>query len=443
MSKSLFVTSSKSKKLERILITDQKKLNQLHGFDLFSGNVTSVDIHKNLIATSIKSEMIGFKGMVKIFNIEGKEVANYEVGFSPDNLSFSPDGSFILTANEGEPNDDYSIDPEGSFTLIDISNDLVNGVLTEISFKNQDKPKKFRIVRPNASLASDVEPEYITFSPDGKKAYATLQENNAIATIDISLKKILSVRGLGTKDVSKVKPDFSDMNDGIVMRKWPVLMMYQPDTILSYNINDVTYLVTANEGDSRKYEEIRVKDLEINSELYKNFNYLKKNENLGRLKTTKIKDFGDTKKENDLILSFGGRSFSIWKDDYTLVYDSGNDFENIISKYYPNHFNSDTSMGVDNRSDDRDPEPEALALGKIDNRYFAFIGMERGSAIFTYNITDPYNSHFVNVIMPSSIHNSPESIEFINAKESPSGNPMLAIAFEKSGTIGLFEIENF
>ena len=161
LSKSLFVTSRKSKKLERILITNQKKLNQLKGFDLLSGKVTSVDIHKNLIATSIKSEMIGFKGMVKIFNIKGKEVANYEVGFSPDNLSFSPDGNFILTANEGEPNDDYSIDPEGSFTLIDISNDLVNGNLTEISFKNFDKPKKFRIVRPNASLASDVEPAYI------------------------------------------------------------------------------------------------------------------------------------------------------------------------------------------------------------------------------------------------------------------------------------------
>ena len=42
-----------------------------------------------------------------------------------------------------------------------------------------------RIFGPNASVAQDMEPEYIAVSADGTTALATLQENNAVAVIDI------------------------------------------------------------------------------------------------------------------------------------------------------------------------------------------------------------------------------------------------------------------
>ena len=61
-----------------------------------------------------------------------------------------------------------------------------------------------RIFGPNATVAQDLEPEYISVSPDSKYAFVTLQENNTIATIDLATKAVLNLTPLGYKDHSKV-----------------------------------------------------------------------------------------------------------------------------------------------------------------------------------------------------------------------------------------------
>ena len=176
--------------------------------------------------------------------------------------------------------------------------------------------------------------------------------------------------------------------------------------------------------------------------MFPNANELQKKQNLGRLKTTKTLGDTDGDGDHDIIYAYGGRSFSIWKEDGTLVFDSGNAFENIISKRSPDMFNANGPSKIDDRSDDKGPEPEALAIGKIDGRTYAFIGMERNNAIFAYDITLPSDPHMVSYIMPNENHNSPEGLEFISSSDSPTGKPLLAIAFEMTGTIGLYEINN-
>ena len=445
-SKSLLVTASETGTIERISISDPLNLKKLAPFDLSGGNVTAVAVHKNLIAASIKEKNADAPGNVQIFNNDGEKLAEYKTGALPDNIAFSPDGRYLLTANEGEPSDDYKIDPEGSFTLIDLSNGIQNATVKQIMFNNVKLPAGARIVKPGSSFAEDAEPEYIAFSPDGKMAYATLQENNAIATIDIASAKIINVSGLGFKNVSRISHDVSNKDGGINMKRWPVLMMYQPDAIVAYDTKGNTYLVTANEGDAKDYdgfsEETRVGKLKLDKTMFPNANELQKKENLGRLKTTKTLGDTDGDGDHDIIYAYGGRSFSIWKDDGTLVFDSGNAFENIISKRSPEMFNANGPSKIDDRSDDKGPEPEALAIGKIDGRIYAFIGMERNNAIFAYDITLPSDPHMVSYIMPNENHNSPEGLEFISANESPTGKPLLAVAFEMTGTIGLYEINN-
>ena len=445
-SKSLLVTASETGTIERISISDPFNLKKLAPFDLSGGNITAVAVYKNLIAASIKEKIVDAPGNVQIFNDNGKKLAEYKTGALPDNIAFSPDGRYLLTANEGEPSDDYKIDPEGSFTLIDLTNGAQNATVKQIMLNNVKLPAGARIVKPGSSFEEDAEPEYIAFSPDGKKAYATLQENNAIATIDIASAKVISVSGLGFKNVSRISHDVSNKDGGINMKRWPVLMMYQPDAIVAYETKGSTYLVTANEGDAKDYdgfsEETRVGKLKLDKTMFPNANELQKKENLGRLKTTKTLGDTDGDGDHDIIYAYGGRSFSIWKDDGTLVFDSGNAFENIISKRSPEMFNANGPSKIDDRSDDKGPEPEALAIGEIDGRIYAFIGMERNNAIFAYDITLPSDPHMVSYIMPNENHNSPEGLEFISANDSPTGKPLLAVAFEMTGTIGLYEINN-
>ncbi|MEE2933554.1 MAG: choice-of-anchor I family protein [Pseudomonadota bacterium] len=444
-SQSFMVTASKTGTIERISIANPTKLRMMDPLDLSGGDVTAVAVHNDFVAATIKAKTADAPGMLKLFDTNGNLLAAFETGSLPDNVAFSPNGRYLLTANEGEPSDDYAVDPEGSFTLVDLGAGVDKAKVTQLSMAGVDAPAGSRIVKTGSSFAIDAEPEYVAFAPDGKSAYVTLQENNAVAVIDVESAQILKVVGLGVKNVSRTSHDMSNKDGGINMRRWPVLMMYQPDAIAAYNVKGATYFVTANEGDAKNYngfsEETRVAKLTLDSTMFPNAEELQKPEHLGRLKTTKTMGDTDGDGDHDLIFAYGGRSFSIWMANGTLVFDSGNAFERVISKRSPQSFNANGGVKeVDDRSDDKGPEPEALALGEIEGRIYAFIGMERNNAIFAYDITLPSDPHMVGYMMPSANHKSPEGLEFIAAKDSPTGRPLLAIAYEMTGTVGIYEI---
>ena len=114
-----------------------------------------------------------------------------------------------------------------------------------------------RIFGPGATVAQDLEPEYITVSADSQTAYVTLQENNAVAELDIRHGRITAVHGLGYKDhsLSGNELDASDKDNAVTIRNWPIRGLYQPDAISNFKHHGKTYLVTANEGDARAWGE--------------------------------------------------------------------------------------------------------------------------------------------------------------------------------------------
>jgi predicted extracellular nuclease len=167
------------------------------------------------VAYAIRETALGTQqtGKVAFFNAaDGAFITAVEVGALPDMLTFTPDGSRVLVANEAEPNENYTSDPEGSISIINLAGGVANLSQAQVStagftgFNDQKQAlidQGVRIVKPDATVAQDLEPEYITVSGDGATAWVTLQENNAVAVLDIASATITEIKPLGLKNHSQ------------------------------------------------------------------------------------------------------------------------------------------------------------------------------------------------------------------------------------------------
>jgi DNA-binding beta-propeller fold protein YncE len=430
------------------------------------GAANSVAAHDGVLAVAIEASPKTDPGLVAFYDAETLALlGKVAVGALPDMLTFTPDGTKVLVANEGEPSADYVTDPEGSVSIIAVPADWASLSAQTVGFSALNasvdalRTKGVRVFGPNATVAQDFEPEYIAVSADSKKAWVTLQENNAIAIIDVAQASVLDVVPLGYKNYALIgnELDASDQDQSINIRNWPVFGMYQPDAIATYQVAGQTYLVTANEGDVREYagfsEVVRVgaDAYPLDATKFPDAATLKLNQNLGRLNVTKT--LGDAGSDNDFdaIYAFGARSFSVWNASAQQVYDSGNELELRTAKRFPANFNaSNTNNTFDNRSDDKGPEPEAVTIGTIGGTPFAFIGLERIGGVVVYDLTLPENPRFVTYVNSRDFAAAdiqtgggdlgPESSVFIAAEDSPTGTPLLVLGNEISGTTAFFEL---
>ena len=437
------------------------------------GKPNSVAVSRGVVAVALEGAVKTDPGSVKLFSTTGMLLNQLTVGALPDMVTFSPNGRWLLVANEGEPNSynqPDSVDPEGSVSVIDMRGDvtgLTQGDVRTAGFTvaiPQENASSIRVFWPNASLAKDLEPEYIAVSRDSRTAWVTLQENNAVAVLDISSAMFTKIIGLGFKnhlepanqlDASDRDVPGSSNNGTINIRNWPVLGMYQPDSIAAYRVKGKTYLVTANEGDARDYtgfsEEARVGSLTLDAASFGSQGFpdvttgndgLRNNDHLGRLTVTTTLGNTDGDPEFEKLYVFGARSFSIRNAEGELVYDSGAELEQRTAALVPSSFNSNgTADTFDTRSDNKGPEPEGLALGKIGGRTYAFIGLERTGGIMVYDISDPQSPQFATYATTAPTDLSPEGLLFIRRKDSPNGKPLLVVSHEVSNTVTIFEIE--
>ena len=307
-------------------------------------------------------------------------------------------------------------------------------------------------------LSQNLEPEYITVSPDNSTAFVVCQENNAMAVIDLNTNIISSLKALGFKDWSagSNRFDASNTSSAINIRNWPVYGMYQPDAIKAFAVNGSNYVATANEGDARDYdaysEEDRVKDLSLDPSVFPNAVDLQQNDSLGRLNITNTLGDTDGDGDYDALYAYGARSFSIWDDQLNLVWDSGDEFAQTLATLQPANFNStnDDNSSLKSRSDDKGAEPEAIEIAEINGYTIAFIGLERMGGVMVYDISNPsspsFISYFINrdFSLPATDANAgdlaPEDLKFIPADKSPNGQALLVSANEVSGTLSIYTV---
>ena len=383
-----------------------------------ASGINSVAIKNGVAAFAVENSVRNTPGTVQFYNTSDRTwTGSVTVGALPDMLTFTPDGSKLLVANEATPNAvadaAYTTpDPAGTVSIINMNTRTVVATAGFVGVSQTGNN-----LRTNTGM--DFEPEYIAINAAGTKAFVGLQEANGMGVLDLSTNTFTSVIGLGVKDFSQnnnwIDPSDEDPKAAPItsLRSVNVKGLYQPDGMAIFEKNGQTFIVMANEGDTREDEldKKRAKDV-----------YTVSND-LKRLNISTV----DSTSASDLV-TFGARSFSIRDENGNLVYDSGNilDAQAIAHGIYD-----------DKRSDDKGVEPEGVTLMELDGRTLAFVGLERTttSAVAIFDITDPVNSQYLDMIVGAG-DKSPEGL----LAYSFGGVNYLAVAHEVSNTTSLYSI---
>lgn len=363
------------------------------------------------------------------------------VGFGPDAVVFSEDGKLAMIANEGEdflfePSSKQFFSPEGSISMVRLSPsghivshknlELANAINYEgflisksgrfmereidwngdgVISKNMDFDGNGKIEKKKVLLGyfegQDVygtetkgeqkilipikthspallEPEYIAISPDAKKAYVTLQEDDAVAVVDLISEQVISYYGLGA---SQHKTDAR--YDGWVKFEQSMTGLREPDGIAT--VAKGRYFITADEG--------------------------------------------DTDSDVDNQPTSGGRSVSVF-DAATgvLLGDTGSQLDEVAfaNKVYP-----------ERRSSKKGSEPEMLASLDLDGVPYVAVGMERAASVELISLADPFHPKVVALgKIGGDEDKSPEGIAHFVVDDEH----YLLTANEMSGTVECFKI---
>ena len=505
--KQVFVVNAESGRVDVLGLGDDGSLTKVGSIDAAGdlGNgmsaVNSVSVLDGTLAVAVEAGVITENGRVAFYDTGSLQLkSSVEAGVLPDMVTFTPDGQWVLVANEGEPNEDYTIDPEGTVTVVDVRHGFDQPNTRTVIFRDWNSGGKHAKQLPElkkqglrvfgqvsqsddlkkktpATFAQDVEPEWIAVDQESRFAYVCLQEVNAVAEVDIADATVRRIIPLGYKNFGEAGNgiDASDKDDCIDIHPRSGLFgILQPDTIRIYQQNGKRLLVTANEGDSRVrptsddavagLEEGAIFEDEASLEDWPTagtqFEKQTSDTELGRLKLVRdlVDDHLDEEGRPTQLFAFGSRSFSII--DLTtgdIVFDSGDDFEQLTAQRFPEFFNvSNDSLTKEKRSRSKGPEPEGLVLGTVGEKTYAFIGLERIGGIMVYDITQPESSKHVGYFNnrrfdvaatrddgtanPEAGDSGIEGLIFVPAEKSPTSTDLVIAGNETSGTTTVWEV---
>lgn len=471
----LYIANSIGQKMDVVNFSNPSAPVLLNSISMASyGGINSIVAKNGIVAAAVENANPQLNGSVVFFDQNGVYQNQVSVGAMPDMITFNQDYTKLLTANEGEPNSSYSSDPEGSVSIIDISGGiatLTQANVTSIgltSFNGQEtalRAQGIRIFTSSATVAQDLEPEYIAVSTDNTRAYVTMQENNALLTINLLTNSIVSLTPFGYSSYAAGTNNALDASDQsgmiLITGDLPIKGAYMPDAMAYRTIGGQGYLFTANEGDSREFGSI-VDANRISSTTFNNLDVtafpdaaiLRNNKFLGRLSALKYSGDTDGDGDYDELHVMSGRSFSIWNPTTgAQVFDSKDLIEQITANHptYGTLFNVSNTVGtpaLKNRSDDKGPEVEGIAVHQFNGHTYVFASLERIGGVMIFNVDNPNAPVYVGYANNRSASNpngpdlGAEGIIVIDAQDSPNGQHLLLLANEVSSTLSIYQMNS-
>eukprot|EP00892_Ulva_mutabilis_P008435 jgi/Ulvmu1/5964/UM026_0087.1 len=463
--------------------------------------VTDVEVCGDLAAASLENpESAVLPGSVRIFTISAgglEMVAEVTAGALPDMITFTPDCSTILTANEGEAGQDADgvfVNPEGSVSIISVEAAIAGteGAVREAGFTEFNDQAEELIAQgvrwiwrgqgfldpsafPEQTFSKDLEPEFIALSKDGKTAFVALQENNAIAVVDVAAAEVTSIQPLAFKAWADIgaQADLVRGND-VSLQPWNHFGVFQPDSIVSFSVNGKDYIALANEGDTKEYEitadvewteEANAPDIAggVNASLPAFFgapNVDRTPLSLADALADILEDLtvstvdggprsidGEAVTEFEKVITFGARSFSILEvqagGKLAMVYDSGQELEARHHTHWPQLHNTDfpdpfcaPNPGIAAQFvESEDPEALFIEIAKS-GVYEDFAEYDDGEI----EVPDFLVSNFAGERDRRSARKGPET-EAVTFAEI-GGRPVLFVANERPSTVFLYDISD-
>lgn len=483
--KLLFVVGGE-KVLEVLDLNHPEKPQKL-GPQQIAGQGSSVSVSGDLLAVSSLADENSDTGFVEVFRVAPgaattsgpatsdavilgpetaplQKLAEFRPCHQPDMITFTPDGKKLLVACEGSPRKDFSADPPGGIAVITLPATLTTSTanlaqtasVKVLGFDNLDSTAlKTAGVRRvgTAPYLKTLEPEYITVSEDSKTAWVSLQENNAIAKVDLVAERIANVFPLGTVDHSQSGFGLDVKSDGkIDIVNVPVRGLRQPDGIAALTAGGKNFIFTANEGapvnDYKQWtDETSVHMLQEAGKLDPKFFDEKVLAQLRDLTVSRIDECPEVKGGKcPYVTSFGTRSLSIFDGESgKLLWDSGDQLERMFAKVAPEYFNWNAKkkkkVKMDARSADKGCEPENVTLGIVGNKRYAFLGLERMSGVAVFDVTDINSPKLVDYYLDVK-DRGPEGLLFVPAAESPiPGQSLLIVGYEYSKSLVIYKVK--
>lgn len=326
-------------------------------------------------------------------------IGQVTVGRGPDSVAIASNGEFAAVANEDEENEEDLTNPDnrpGTVSIIDLRNGVDQMTPVEVPIPPDNIP----------FFPNDPQPETVRIAADNSFLVATLQENNAVARIEIPspLPNPLQADAFTVQNFDMgIRTGFGFVEDKAgegncrsssydLSLRQEFTSAREPDGIAL--TADGRYFVTADEDNLTN----------VNNQSY----------------------------EGTLLSPHGTRSISVF-DAATgeFLGDSGDSIEESI-----------VALGLPQRCDSKGPEPEVVSIGVIGERTLAFVAIERSDAMTIHDITDPTNVQLLDTVVlnPDAVQADseagfePEGIEFIPATNQ------VVVSNPESGAVSLVNI---
>jgi DNA-binding beta-propeller fold protein YncE len=204
------------------------------------GEPTSVAVTRDgryaLVSVDTSTSAASPSGELVVLDVRTRLVlATLQLGGQPDSIALSPDGRYAAFAVENQRDEDVADGfppqpPAGFLSVVELSGRPGTWTADQVALTGL----------PGVRFPDDPEPEYVDIR-DGVAA-VTLQENNAIALVDLASRTVL--RSFSAGEVVRTDADTAD--DGVVAFDDPLTAAREPDAVQWTRDGN---LVTADEGD--------------------------------------------------------------------------------------------------------------------------------------------------------------------------------------------------